>query len=138
MSTGAAGVAGVGAAIAVPGGAGEAVPVGAEAVGVGGGGEVDFGGRRDLPGGTRGVGADSGARRSSEAVCWTVLATAPGETALIRFAERDSRFALRAPATEASSRGTGSRVPMQAMTARFRSGFDWSIFAPALFPARSW
>lgn len=141
---GAAGTAGVGAAIAVPGGAGEAisVPVGAETVGVGGGGEGDFGGRRDLPRGTRAVGltaggADSGARMSSEAVCWTVLATAPGETALARFAEPGSLFDLRVPATgapEASSRGAASSVTTQAMDARFRTGFDWSIFTPGLFP----
>lgn len=137
---------GVGAAIAVPGGAGEAisVAVGAGTVGVGGGGEVDRGVRRDLPGGTftvglTGGGADSAALMTSEVVCWIVLATAQGETALARFAEPGSRFDLPVPATgatEASSRGAASRVTTQAIDARFRTGFDWSIFTPGLFPAR--
>ena len=128
----AAGVAGVGAAIAVPGGAGE--------VGVGAGVEVGRGGRRDRPGGTFSVGvpcggAGTGARMSSEAVCSTVLVVAPGETALARFAEAGSRFDLPGPATEApeaSRRCATSRVTTQVRDARFRTGFDWSIFTPGL------
>ena len=55
----AAGVAGVGAAIAVPEGAGE--------VGVGEGGEVGRGGRREWPGGTLSPGVTGGGPDSPEA-----------------------------------------------------------------------
>jgi hypothetical protein len=106
---------------------------------VGGADEVDRGGRRDLPGGTFGVtggGADAsaGMRR---AVRWKELANAPGETALAGFAELDTRFDLPISAKgalEASSRGGASRVTTQATSVRFRTGVDWSIFAPVLFP----
>src|SRR6266568_725209 len=74
----AVGIAGVGAAIAVPGGAGE--------VGVGGGGEVGRGGRREWPGGifspgVTGGGPDSLAPVNTRAVCDTVLARASGGAA---------------------------------------------------------